>query len=109
MTSRRAVFDTNILVSAYLWKGVARQALEKVRTAEWKHLVSKDTIDELVRVRAYSKFNLTAAEIDPIVRDLLAMSEFVNVRSRLEIVAADPTDNIFRVGIRRQGKRHRFR
>lgn len=95
MTSRRAVFDTNILVSAYLWKGVGRQALEKVRTAEWKHLVSKNTIDELVRVLAYSKFNLTAAEIDPIVCDLLAMSEFVNVRSRLEVVAADPTDNIF--------------
>ena len=95
MTSRRAVFDTNILISGYLWKGVARQALEKVRGDEWKHLVSKDTVDELIRVLAYSKFNLTAAEIDPIVRDLLAISEYVNVKSRVEIVVADPTDNVF--------------
>ena len=95
MTSRRAVFDTNILISGYLWKGVARQALEKVRGDQWIHLVSKDTVDELIRVLAYAKFNLTAAEIDPIVQDLLGMSEFVNVKSRVEIVSADPTDNIF--------------
>ena len=44
---------------------------------------------------AYSKFNLTAAEIDPIVRDLLAISEYVNVKSKVEIVVADPTDNVF--------------
>lgn len=59
------------------------------------HLVSRDTLDELIRVLAYSKFNLTAAEIDPIVQDLLGMSEFVNVKSKVDVVSADPTDNIF--------------
>jgi len=95
VTSRRAVFDSNILISGYLWKGIARQALEKVRSDEWKHLVSNDTIDELIRVLAYSKFKLTAPEIDPIVQDLLGFSEFVNVKSKVEIVSADPTDNVF--------------
>jgi len=93
--TRRAVFDTNVLISGYLWKGAARQALEKVRSSTWRHLVSKDTTDELIRVLAYSKFNLTAREIDPIVQDLLGFSEFVNVKSRVEVVSADPTDNIF--------------
>jgi len=93
--TRRAVFDTNVLISGYLWKGAARQALEKVRSSPWTHLVSKDTTDELIRVLAYSKFNLTAREIDPIVQDLLGFSEFVNVKSRVEVVSADPTDNIF--------------
>ena len=103
MASRRAVFDTNILISGYLWKGVARQALEKVRGNDWIHLVSRDTLDELIRVLAYSKFNLTAAEIDPIVQDLLGLSEFVNVKSRVEIVSADPTENIF-LGLALDGK-----
>jgi uncharacterized protein len=103
VASRRAIFDTNILISGYLWKGVARQALEKVRGNDWIHLVSRDTLDELIRVLAYSKFNLTAAEIDPIVQDLLGISEFVNVKSRVEIVSADPTDNIF-LGLALDGK-----
>jgi uncharacterized protein len=92
---RRAVFDTNVLISGYLWKGVARQAIEKVRQNEWIHLVSNATVDELIRVLAYSKFGLTAAEIGPIVGDLLGISEFVSVKSKLRVVTADPTDDIF--------------
>lgn len=95
MANRRAVFDTNILISGYLWKGVARQAIERVRRKEWIHLVSRDTLDELIRVLAYSKFNLSAFQIDPIVRDLLSISEFVNVTSQIAVVSADPTDNVF--------------
>jgi putative PIN family toxin of toxin-antitoxin system len=33
--------------------------------------------------------------MEPIIRDLLNISERVNVRSKLNIISADPTDNIF--------------
>lgn len=59
------------------------------------HLTSDETVDELIRVLAYSKFGLTAAEMEPIIQDLLSISEHVNVKSQLNIIAADPTDNIF--------------
>jgi len=33
--------------------------------------------------------------MEPIIRDLLTISEHVNVKSKLNIISADPTDNIF--------------
>jgi uncharacterized protein len=95
VASRRVVFDTNILISGYLWKGSARKAIEKVRQKQWVHLISNETVNELIRVLAYSKFGLMPAEMEPIVRDLLNISEHVNVKSKLNIISADPTDNIF--------------
>jgi hypothetical protein len=69
--ARRAVFDTDILISGYLWKGPPRQAIEKVRDKECNLLVSKETIAELIRVLAYRKFGLSPEEIQPIIEDLL--------------------------------------
>jgi len=93
--ARRVVFDTNVLISGYLWKGMARRALEKVRSREWALLISNDAIDELIRVLAYDKFGLKPEEIGPIVRDLTEISEFVEVRTQIQIIEDDPTDNIF--------------
>ena len=95
MASRKVVFDTNVLISGYLWKGSPRRAIDKVRRGEWIHLVSEETIEELIRVLAYAKFGLKPEEIEPIIRDLMAISEYVEVRSKIDLVKADPTDNIF--------------
>lgn len=91
----RVVFDTNVLISGYLWKGSARSALEKIRTGDFTLLVSQDTVNELIRVLAYDKFDLTPQEIQPIVRDLINISEFVEVKTEVQAIKADPTDDIF--------------
>jgi putative PIN family toxin of toxin-antitoxin system len=95
VASRKVVFDTNILISGYLWKGSPRRAIDKVRRGEWIHPVSEETIEELIRVLAYAKFGLKPEEIEPIIRDLMAISKYVEVRSKIDLVKADPTDNIF--------------
>ena len=89
------MFDTNVLVSAYLWKGMARRALEKVREGEWVLLSSKDTVDELIRVLAYDKFGLRPNEIQPIIQDLTKIGHFLEVKTTVEIIKNDPTDNVF--------------
>jgi putative PIN family toxin of toxin-antitoxin system len=91
----RVVFDTNILISGYLWKGPPRQAIEKVRDKEWTLLVSKDTIAELIRVLAYRKFGLAPEEIQPIVEDLIRISEIVEVTTQVTAIRTDLTDNMF--------------
>ena len=93
--ARRVISDTNILISGYLWKGPPHQAIEKVRDKEWTLLVSKDTIAELIRVLAYDKFGLTAIEIQPIIKDLIGISEIVQVTTIVTAIESDPTDNIF--------------
>lgn len=95
MASCKVVFDTNILISGYLWKGSPRRAIDKVRCGEWIHLVSEETIEELIRVLAYAKFGLKPEEIEPIIRYLMAISEYVEVRSKIDLVKANPTDNVF--------------
>lgn len=89
------MFDTNVLVSAYLWKGSARKALEKIRSGRCVLLVSKDTVNELIRVLAYDKFGLTPSEIQPIIQDIAMFSDLVQVKTQVEIIKGDPTDNIF--------------
>jgi len=49
----------------------------------------------LIRALAYDKFGLKPEEIEPIVRDLTEISEFVEVRTQIQIIEDDPTDNIF--------------
>lgn len=93
--ARRVVFDTNVLVSGYLWSGSARRALEKVRSGEWILLVSTESINELIRVLAYHKFGLTPGEIQPIIQDIAMFSDLVQVKTQVEIIKGDPTDNIF--------------
>jgi putative PIN family toxin of toxin-antitoxin system len=93
--ARRVVFDTNILISGYLWKGPPRQAIEKVRNREWTLLISKETTDELIRVLAYRKFGLSPEEIQPIIEDLFRISEVVEVTTQVTAIQTDLTDNMF--------------
>lgn len=52
----RAVFDTNILISAYLWGGTPRRALELVRAGHVDLVSATEAIEEFVRVLGYPKF-----------------------------------------------------
>lgn len=62
---------------------------------KWILLVSEDTIGELIRVLAYNKFGLKPDEIAPIIDDLTQISRSVEVRTSVQVINDDPTDNIF--------------
>ena len=57
--------------------------------------LSEDGIREFIKVLSYSKFALTASEIQPLITDLEENAEFVEVKSSVEIIKEDPSDNIF--------------
>lgn len=97
----RAVFDTNVLISAYLWPGNPRHALELVRAGAVDLFSATPAVEELVRVLGYTKFGLTPKEIAPFVDDLLSLVEIV-VPVNVEVVSDDPSDNVF-LGIAVQG------
>ena len=92
---KRVVFDTNVLVSGYIWNGPPRQALEAVRSELWILLGSDETFKELVKVLSYEKLGLSANEIEPILRDLEGINETVETSVEIEAVSEDPKDNIF--------------
>jgi uncharacterized protein len=65
----RAVIDTNILLSALVFSsGTLSRFRQLWQDGEFKPLVSKPTVTELIRVLSYPKFKLTPLERE----DLLA-------------------------------------
>ena len=66
-TLRRAVFDTNVLISAYLWPGIPRTALDMIRSGRSMLVSAQPAIKEFVRVLGYRKFGLSPEEIAPLL------------------------------------------
>ena len=102
-TLRRAVFDTNVLISAYLWPGIPRKALDMIRSGRSMLVSAQPAIEEYVRVLGYRKFGLSPEEIAPLVDDLTSLSTIVYPRHTVDVVTRDPTDNLF-LEIALQGK-----
>lgn len=78
MTPPRVVLDTNVLLSSLLFHA---GTLSWLRTAwQARHicpLVSRKTVNELIRALAYPKFDLTDDEQDDLLADYLPWCETV--------------------------------
>ncbi len=60
----KAVFDTNVVISAALFRsGVLCPLRAAWRTGAFASIISRQTSAELLRVLAYKKFNLTESDI----------------------------------------------
>lgn len=97
----RVVIDTNCLVSALLFSsenlGWLRQAWQSGQIVP---LISRSTLDELLRVLQYPKFQLTPQEIEQLLADFLPWAETVDVEEALSSSLpqlSDPDDVKFLV------------
>ena len=88
------VFDTNILISGYLWRGKPRQAIQLVKSGALRLLYCAESMDELVRVFS-KKFEMTTAEIYRVILDIKSLGRNINISSREQPISEDPTDNLF--------------
>jgi putative PIN family toxin of toxin-antitoxin system len=97
MTSkRRFIFDTNVIVSALLFKqSVARQAFDKARAAG-DILLSVSTLEELSSVLRREKFNKYLSEAERLLFLVTLVHEAVLVEITETITECrDPKDNKF--------------
>ena len=92
---KRIVLDTNITISAFFWKGYPRVVYDLAREGKVTLLSSLKMEAEFIRVLAYSRFGLTPAEILPIVNNLRKYVQFIEIKSKVDVVKEDLTDNIF--------------
>ena len=93
----RAVFDTNSVISALLFgHGQLSWLREHWRSNDVVALVSRPTVDELIRVLAYPKFNLDKVEIEALLADYLPFTEPVAVSPQpLSPQCRDRDDQMF--------------
>ena len=97
MSHPRAVIDTNVLLSSLLFHA---GTLSWLRTA-WQArrvcpLVSRETMDELIRALGYPKFDLTDGAREDLLADYLPWCEIVTVLNPPKVPRCrDPFDRPF--------------
>jgi len=92
----RAVLDTNTVVSALLFSGIASRLVAVWQLGAFRPLLSKEILDEYVRVMAYPKFELSPAEIRALIEEeILPFVDTIRVRKRLRPPLSDQDDHKF--------------
>lgn len=92
----RVVLDTNIMVSALLFKGELSKIVDLWKRGKITPVVSRKTFHEFMRVLEYPKFSLTKIEIKTIIeQEVLPYFEVVEVPDEIEGVCKDPDDDKF--------------
>jgi putative PIN family toxin of toxin-antitoxin system len=94
----RLVLDTNVVLSAFLWRGTPHRLLQTIRQLENVTLFSSDILlAELARVlsrpgpaKRLAKFNVTARQI---LADYAQAVDFVSPDATPGVVSDDPDDD----------------
>ncbi len=90
------VVDTNVMVSALLFGGTPGRLIDLWKERCIQLFVCKEIIDEIMRVLAYPRFQLTEKEIDYLLYvEILPYSEIVDIPSGPVIISQDPSDDKF--------------
>jgi uncharacterized protein len=90
----RAVLDTNILVSAIISDGKARDLLKKGIANKYRIVTSDLILKELVTVLCRPKFKTCTDETNRIAVALRKTADVVDVKTKIEAVKEDPKDNM---------------
>ena len=92
----RVVLDTNVLISALLFKGELSRMVRLWQKGRIIPIISKETFDELRAVLEYPKFSLSRAEIKSLIEhEILPFFEVVNVSKHVRGACRDPGDDKF--------------
>ena len=92
----RVVLDTNAVVSALLFSGVSSKLVSLWRKGLITPLLSRQILDEYLRVLSYPKFALSEKEIKELIQEeILPFAEVVKPKRRLRVVRRDPSDDKF--------------
>ncbi len=92
----RVVLDTNVLISALLFKGELTRMVGLWQSGKMIPIISKETFNELRAVLEYPKFSLSRAEIKSLIEhEILPFFEVVNVSKHVKGACRDPGDDKF--------------
>ncbi len=95
-TIKKVVLDTNILVSALLFRGELSRVVDLWKKGKIIPVVSRETFWEFRNVLEYPKFSLTKGEIKKIIEEeVLPFFEVVEVTNKIIGICKDPDDDKF--------------
>jgi uncharacterized protein len=92
----KVVLDTNVLVSALLFKKETSKILDLWKSEKIIPLLSMETFDEFRKVLEYPRFSLSKAEINYLIyKEVLPYFEVIEIKSKIKGVCRDPNDDKF--------------
>jgi putative PIN family toxin of toxin-antitoxin system len=92
----KVVLDTNVLVSALLFKGTLSKMVDLWKAGRIKPVFSQATFQKFKKVLTYPKFALTPKEILILLEEeVLPYFEVVKVIKEVKGICRDPEDNKF--------------
>lgn len=94
-TIGRVILDTNILVSALLFKGDLAKIVDLWKKGKIIPVLSRETFAEFEAVLEYPKFSLTRQEIKVIVEEFLPYFEVIEITEDVEGICRDIDDDKF--------------
>jgi putative PIN family toxin of toxin-antitoxin system len=89
----KIVLDTNVIISAFGWKGSPHNILLRCIAGDFHLHLSPALLTETTRVLAYPKLGFHRSQIDEFIALVIEISALVEPDFSLDIVAADPSDN----------------
>jgi len=93
---KKIVLDTNILVSALLFKRELSKIVDLWKEGRIIPVVSKETFEEFRRVLEYPRFSLTNTEIKSIIEEeVLPFFKVTEITDQVRDVCRDPDDDKF--------------
>ena len=96
MGAVKVVVDTNVIVSALLFGGKPGKLIELWQQGKIRPLVSKEIIDEYLRVFTYPKFELAEEDVNFLLyHEILPHFEVIDVEPGPRIIKKDPADDKF--------------
>lgn len=89
----RVVFDTNVLISAFISKGTPYHLLSKALEGEFELMISPDIFDEFRNVINREKFKLSIKQIEESSMILFRVPEMIQPLYKVNVVHEDPDDD----------------
>ena len=84
------------MISALLFGGIPGKLITLWKKAQITPVVSRDIIDEYIKVLAYPKFNLSGEEINYLLyQEIIPFFEVISVKQKPVIIKEDPSDDKF--------------
>jgi putative PIN family toxin of toxin-antitoxin system len=90
----RVVFDTNVRLSALLWRGAAYKCWLAARAGLVEIVYCREMLAEFSE-KLYDKFGFSADNVRAAVYDFRRFGQQVEISGNLNVVSSDPDDNMF--------------
>ncbi len=94
MGKKKVVLDSNILVSAFGWRGNPHKIFQRVVDGEFELMISAEQLTELTRVLDYPKFSFSEDQKKRFLTLVWECAAVAKISGKFQVILDDPDDDV---------------